>query len=111
MIRRMDKNAWRLEDDLTPDEICIFLTKEGALGREQILPSYKANRGPSPDGFLEQLKWVKTNKLNNGRMEMDGLEADDLIASAVNSKKNVCEKIVIVSSDKDLAQLVGPGII
>ena len=112
MIHGWIRTLWRLEDDLSPDEICIFFDKGGSPRREQILPSYKANRGLPPDGFLEQLKWVK--KINEAMgyfwMEMDGLEADDLIASAVNSKKNVCEKIVIVSSDKDLAQLVGPGI-
>ena len=89
-----------------------FFDKGGSPRREQILPSYKANRGLPPDGFLEQLKWLKQINEAMGYfwMEMDGLEADDLIASAVNSKKNVCEKIVIVSSDKDLAQLVGTGI-
>ena len=42
--------------------------------------------------------------------ESAGVEADDLIASAVESLRNKVEKIFIVSSDKDLAQIVGPGV-
>ena len=59
MIHGWIRTLWRLEDDLSPDEICIFFDKGGSPRREQILPSYKANRGLPPDGFLEQLKWVK----------------------------------------------------
>ena len=92
---------------------CIFfLIGEGVIDAKKILPAYKANRGLPPDGFNEQLRWVKklTNALGHNTYEMEGKEADDLIASAVRQKKSEVNQIVIVSSDKDLAQLVETGV-
>ena len=112
MVHGWLRSLWRLEDDCSPDQIWVFFDKGGSRRREDILPTYKANRGLPPDGFSEQLAWVKrlTTALGHGWREQEGLEADDLIASAVRQHSGDKTDLLIVSSDKDLSQLVGPKV-
>ena len=112
MVHGWLRSFWRLEDDCSPDQIWVFFDKGGSRRREDILPTYKANRGLPPDGFSEQLAWVKrlTTALGHGWREQEGLEADDLIASAVRQLSEDETDLLIVSSDKDLSQLVGPKV-
>ena len=112
MVHGWLRSFWRLEDDCSPDQIWVFFDKGGSRRRENILPTYKANRGLPPDGFSEQLAWVKrlTTALGHGWREQEGLEADDLIASAVRQLSEDETDLLIVSSDKDLSQLVGPKV-
>ena len=109
MIHGWLRSFWRLEDEHNPDEICIFFDKGGSPRRQNLLPQYKANRGSPPEGFSEQLEWVKTMSSALGYFwkEIEGLEADDLIASAIRQLSETQNEIIIVSADKDLAQLVG----
>ena len=111
MIHGWLRTLWRLEDDMEPDELCVFFDKGGSPRREEILPGYKASRGAPPEGFVEQLEWVKklTEALGYFSFDMTGLEADDLIASAVRQKEAPGTELIIVSADKDLAQLVSPN--
>ena len=90
----------------------MFFDKGGCPSREALLPEYKANRGAPPEGFCEQLSWVKrlTEALGYFWHEEEGMEADDLIASAVRRKSSRSQEILIVSSDKDLAQLVDENV-
>ncbi len=112
MVHGWLRSFWRLEDDCSPNQIWVFFDKGGSRRREDILPTYKANRGLPPDGFSEQLAWVKrlTTALGHGWREQEGLEADDLIASAVRQLSEDEADLLIVSSDKDLSQLVGPKV-
>lgn len=112
MIHGWVRSFWRLEDDFSPDEIWVFFDLDGCPLREKILPAYKANRGSPPDGFADQLAWVKklTGAMGYGWAEREGVEADDLIATKVKELKGQGNEITIVSSDKDLAQLVCPGV-
>ena len=59
MIHGWLRSFWRLEDDLELSDICVFFDKGGCPSREALLPDYKANRGAPPEGFSEQLVWVK----------------------------------------------------
>jgi len=112
MIHGWVRSFWRLEDDFSPDEIWVFFDKGGCPQRETILPEYKANRGSPPEGFSEQLEYVKqlTGAMGYGWAEKEGLEADDLIATKTQELKGEGTEVTIVSSDKDLAQLVCPGV-
>ncbi len=108
MIHGWLRTFWRLEDDYKPDQIWVFFDLGGCPHREQILPEYKANRGSPPDGFSEQLEWVKklTIALGYGLAELEGIEADDLIATQLKKMTGEEAEFLIVSSDKDLGQLV-----
>ena len=111
MIHGWLRSFWRLEDDFKPDDIWVFFDLGGCPQREKILPQYKSNRGSPPEGFVEQLEWVKklSKSLGYGTGEAEGREADDLIAAKVEELKGNHE-LVIVSADKDLAQLIEPGV-
>ena len=111
MIHGWLRSFWRLEDDFKPDQIWVFFDLGGCHKREKILPEYKANRGVPPDGFTVQLEWVKklTLSMGYGFGEEEGREADDLIAAKVGELSGDSE-LVIVSADKDLGQLVKPGV-
>ena len=111
MIHGWLRSFWRLEDDFKPDQIWVFFDLGGCHKREKILPEYKANRGVPPNGFTEQLEWVKklTLSMGYGFGEEEGREADDLIAAKVGELSGDSE-LVIVSADKDLGQLVKPGV-
>ncbi len=76
--------------------------------RNEIYENYKANRSEPPDDLKPQFEIIKTvpNFFNLKSIELKGFEADDLIASYVKVAKNLGKKVMIVSSDKDLMQLI-----
>lgn len=111
MIHGWIKSFWRMEDDFAPHQIWVFFDLGGCPQREKILPDYKANRGAPPEGFSEQLDWVKklSRAMGYGVSEQEGREADDLIAAKVEELA-ASHEITIVSADKDLAQLIRPSV-
>jgi len=80
--------------------------------RNDIFPAYKANRPPCPEDLKPQFAIVReaAESLNLSILEKVGFEADDIIATI--AKKSAAEgyEVLIVSSDKDLMQLVGDGV-
>ena len=113
MIHGWLRTFWKLEDSFKPDSIHVFFDLDGSKRRERLLPTYKENRGLPPDGFCEQLELVKvlSKALGYGTYEQSGLEADDLIASAVKIFDQEENEVIIVSADKDLAQLISPHVV
>ena len=111
MIHGWLRSFWRLEDDFSPDQVWVYFDLGGCPKREEILPEYKANRGNPPEGFSEQLEWIKklSVALGYGIGEEEGREADDLIAAKVDELKEN-DEVTIISADKDLAQLIRPGV-
>ena len=105
---------WKLADDLNkadgPTHMAVILDASGKSFRNDIFPDYKANRPPPPEDLKPQFPLVRdaTRAFSLPCIEEQGLEADDLIASYARA---ACERgwdVTIVSSDKDLMQLVGP---
>lgn len=80
--------------------------------RKEIYPQYKANRVKVDKELILQIELSKKllDELGIKYLEVEGYEADDLIASAVKKFKSNTEKIIITSSDKDLLQLVGENV-
>ncbi|MEK9649658.1 MAG: DNA polymerase I [Gammaproteobacteria bacterium] len=87
--------------------IVVFDTK-GKNFRHELLTSYKANRPPMPDELRPQLEPLKEicNLMGMPTIEMDGFEADDLIATLTLQAAKHCSTVIISSLDKDLMQLV-----
>ena len=105
---------WKLADDLNkadgPTHMAVILDASGKSFRNDIFPDYKANRPPPPEDLKPQFPLVRdaTRAFSLPCIEEQGLEADDLIASYARA---ACERgwdVTIVSSDKDLMQLIGP---
>ncbi|MBN9352567.1 MAG: DNA polymerase I, partial [Hyphomicrobium denitrificans] len=80
--------------------------------RNQIYPQYKAQRPPPPEELIPQFPLIRdaVRAFNVACVELDGYEADDLIATYSRRAVDVGGDVTVVSSDKDLMQLVRPGV-
>ncbi|MFP4097419.1 MAG: DNA polymerase I [Alphaproteobacteria bacterium] len=80
--------------------------------RNEIYPQYKANRDETPEDLVPQFPLIReaTQAFDIPALEVEGYEADDLIAAYTRLALEMDKKVVIVSSDKDLMQLVRPGV-
>ena len=105
---------WKLADDLNkadgPTHLAVILDASGKSFRNDIFPEYKANRPPPPEDLKPQFPLIRdaTRAFSLPCIEETGLEADDLIASYARAACQRGWDVTIVSSDKDLMQLVGP---
>jgi DNA polymerase-1 len=80
--------------------------------RNEIYPEYKANRDETPEDLIPQFPLIRkaTEAFDIPAIELEGYEADDLIAAYTKRAKEMGKKVVIVSSDKDLMQLVDENV-
>ncbi len=102
----------RLLKDHGPDHIVVVFDPKGPTFRSAMLAEYKANRPEQPPELTSQISLLKEllSAMNLRCVEMESFEADDVIASlAVWAVENDGEAVV-VSVDKDLLQVVRPGI-
>jgi DNA polymerase-1 len=99
----------KLVDDTDADHIAVLFDTARKTFRSDIYSDYKANRPPPPDDLIPQFGLVReaTQALNIAMVEMAGYEADDLIATYARQAREMGAQVTIVSSDKDLMQLVG----
>jgi DNA polymerase-1 len=106
------KSLWRLHDQEKPDGTMVFFDLGGAQDRLVLLPEYKANREEMPEALSQQIPIIKelTRAMGLGGIEVDGVESDDLLASHAWSLAQRGDEVLIVSSDKDFAQVVGERI-
>ena len=90
--------------------MAVILDKSGTSFRNAIYEDYKANRPPPPEDLVPQFPLIRdaTRAFSLACIEEDDLEADDLIASYARAAADQGWDVTIVSSDKDLMQLVGP---
>ena len=101
-----------LRDYYKPERLFVFFDQGGSKRRLAIHPEYKAQRGEAPDDFKLQVPVMKELATAMGFKVIvrDGIEADDVLASfarAIQKKaSDVSKKILMVSADKDLAQVV-----
>ena len=98
----------RLLREKGPRYVAVAFDSRGEVFRHAMYPKYKANRPPMPPELAAQIPFIRDFvKFSNVLcLEEPGIEADDLIASAARTlKENGC-KVVVVSGDKDLLQLV-----
>jgi DNA polymerase-1 len=101
----------RLFKERSPRFVAVAFDSRGPVFRHGIYPEYKGNRPPMPADLAEQIPYIRryVEALNIRILEEPGVEADDLIASAARELHHLGQKVVIVSGDKDLLQLIGPG--
>lgn len=104
---------WKLADDLNdadgPTHLAVILDKDSKSFRNDIYPEYKANRPEPPEDLRPQFPLIRdaTRAFSLPCIEEAGLEADDLIASYAREAQRAGWNVTIVSSDKDLMQLIG----
>jgi DNA polymerase I len=106
---------WKLADALHkadgPTHMAVILDASGKSFRNDIYPEYKAHRPPAPEDLVPQFPMIRdaTRAFSLPCIEEKGLEADDIIASYALAAVREGWKVTIVSSDKDLMQLIDPG--
>ena len=95
-------------DDLNPDHLAVVFDMARETFRNEIAPDYKANRPEPPEDLVVQFPLVRraTEAFNLDCIEMPGFEADDLIATYTRLAVEAGAEVTIISSDKDLMQLV-----
>ena len=99
-------------NDHPADYIAVVFDAGSKTFRNDIYKEYKANRPPAPEDLIPQFPLVReaAKALNLSIIEKEGYEADDIIATYTKIAKQRNHEVVIVSSDKDLMQLVGEGV-
>ena len=104
---------WKLAADLDaadgPTHLAVILDASGVSFRNDIYEHYKANRPEPPEDLVPQFPLIRdaTRAFSLPCIEVPGLEADDLIATYARRAQERGWDVTIVSSDKDLMQLVG----
>ncbi|HEX4885249.1 MAG TPA: DNA polymerase I [Casimicrobiaceae bacterium] len=102
----------RMVEDGKPDYFAVVFDAPGKTFRDDWYPQYKANRPPMPDDLARQLQPLKELVRAHGwpLLMIDGVEADDVIGTLAKRAHDAGIKTLISTSDKDMAQLVGPGV-
>jgi len=104
-----------IEDNNGPDaptHVAVIFDHSSHSFRNDIFDGYKANRPPAPEDLVSQFPLTReaTKAFNIACEEMEGFEADDMIATLAFQARDAGGRVTIISSDKDLMQLVGDGI-
>ncbi len=106
------KSLWRLSDDEKPVATLVFFDLGGSQDRLAIHPEYKAQRQETPEALVQQIPFIKslTRAMGLVGVEIDGVESDDLLASQALALAREGHDVVVVSADKDFAQIVNERI-
>src|SRR5690349_24178738 len=105
---------WKLLLDMkasaeAPTHLAVVFDKSEVTFRNKLYDQYKAHRPPPPEDLVPQFPLVReaTRAFGVPCLELGGYEADDIIAAYACKVRDIGGEVVIVSSDKDLMQLVG----
>jgi DNA polymerase-1 len=102
----------KLREQFAGDHLVVIFDASRRSFRQEIYPEYKAHRPPAPEDLIPQFALVReaTAALGIPAIEMENFEADDLIASYADAATREGIATIIVSSDKDLMQLITPEV-
>ncbi|NTU48905.1 MAG: DNA polymerase I, partial [Syntrophobacteraceae bacterium] len=91
-----------------PSHVCVVFDPPGPSFRSGLYADYKATRQRMPEDLVVQIPFIKTFTQLCGipQLEMEGYEADDVIATLTRSARGQDCRVVVVSGDKDLHQLI-----
>ena len=95
---------------VTPTHFAVIFDYSSKTFRKELYPQYKANRSAPPEELVPQFGLIRqaTRAFNLPCIESEGFEADDLIATYARQAEAIGADVTIISSDKDLMQLVTP---
>jgi len=95
-----------------PTHLVVVFDAKGKTFRSDIYPEYKMNRPPAPEDLVPQFPLTRdaTRAFGLACIEQEGFEADDIIATLAIKARDAGGHVTIVSSDKDMMQLVGNGV-
>lgn len=98
--------------DQRPEYLAVCFDSKGGTFRDELYADYKANRAETDPGLVSQLRTARelVKALGLKGLYAEGFEADDIIATMARRAVSAGLEAVIVSGDKDAAQLVGGGV-
>jgi DNA polymerase-1 len=104
-----------IEDNAGPDaptHVAVVFDHSEKTFRTEFYPQYKAQRPPPPEDLVPQFPLTRdaSRAFNLPALEQPGYEADDIIACLAYKARDAGGRVTILSSDKDMMQLVGGGI-
>ncbi|MCG3174698.1 MAG: DNA polymerase I [Myxococcota bacterium] len=102
----------KLMREKNPDYIAVAFDTKHPGFRRDIYPEYKSHRPPPPEDLIPQFDLIHQlcDAINSHRLMCDAWEADDIIATLAREARENGMDVVVVSSDKDLMQLLRPGV-
>ncbi|NQU08663.1 MAG: DNA polymerase I [Candidatus Abyssubacteria bacterium] len=102
----------KLIKDENPDYIAVAFDTPGKTFRHEMYDQYKANRAEQPEEMRHQIPLIKevVDAFNISIFELEGFEADDLLATLATRAESEGIEAVIVTSDKDMFQLISDNI-
>ncbi|MDE3080704.1 MAG: DNA polymerase I, partial [Paracoccaceae bacterium] len=103
----------RSNGDAAPTHMAVVFDHSSKTFRSELFPAYKAHRPEPPEDLRPQFPLTReaTRAFNVACLETENYEADDIIATLAQQAVDAGGQVTIVSSDKDLMQLVGPGVV
>jgi DNA polymerase-1 len=109
MLWKLMQDARNTDVGVTPTHFAVIFDYSSKTFRNALYPEYKANRSAPPEDLIPQFGLIRqaTRAFDLPCIEMEGFEADDLIATYARLAREAGGDTTIVSSDKDLMQLVG----
>jgi DNA polymerase-1 len=108
----MSTMLWKLLREDNPEYFAVAWDPPGPTFREEKFAAYKETRAPTPDDLRTQIPLVKTlfEALRLPLLEVPGFEADDVLGTVVDRTRDLPIELVLVTSDKDMLQLVSPRV-
>ncbi len=102
----------RLIEKVDGNRLLVIFDAGRRTFRQDIYPDYKAHRAPPPDDLIPQFSLIREacEAFGVPSVELPGFEADDLLAAYAKASINCGDKTQIISADKDLMQLLRPGV-
>ncbi len=112
MLWKLMQDARNTDVRTTPTHFAVIFDYSSKTFRNELYPEYKANRSAPPEDLIPQFGLIReaTKAFDLPCIEMEGFEADDLIATYARLACEAGGDTTIISSDKDLMQLVGPSV-
>ncbi|MFA7432090.1 MAG: DNA polymerase I [Gemmobacter sp.] len=109
MVKYLDGNGAAAD---APTHVAVVFDYSSKTFRNDIFPEYKANRPELPEDLRPQFPLTReaTRAFNVASIEIEDYEADDIIATLSCQARDLGGRVTIISSDKDLMQLVGGGV-
>jgi DNA polymerase-1 len=103
----------KLVREREPHAVIVAMDSREGSFRKELFEAYKANRPPAPPDLAQQMARVReiVEAWGMHPIEAPGFEADDIIATLVKAAREADKRVVIVSADKDLLQLVGEDVV
>jgi DNA polymerase I len=108
----MSTMLWKLLREDNPEYFAVAWDPPGPTFREEKFAAYKETRAPTPDDLRTQIPLVKAlfEALRLPLLEVPGFEADDVLGTVVDRTRDLPIDLVLVTSDKDMLQLVSPRV-